>query len=355
MANEINIDSYNCQEIGMAKGFIDNGVNCDVLFYSKSNSEKYIIYKGSKITIYYRKAKTYFKIHGFFEDINDLLDKYDFFQLNEVTQIQNLYIFSKFPKKSYFYHGPYKNRHESTLHSIFNLFFENYIKIFMHLYSSSKPLIYVKSELAKDYLSSLGMSSKVVGVGLDFSCLGLPIVRNNRKNELLYVGKLEERRNIIFIIDLLSKLVTINPSYMLTVIGSGNSVYCEKINKRINELHLQDHIRIIGTVGQKELVGYYSNADLLLLPTNYEIFGMVILEALYEGVPVLTTYNGGSSVIKKGIIVRDLDFEKWIKAIDDFFSGKITESNKDISEYVTNQFSWSSIVKLIINDLNNIS
>lgn len=60
---------------------------------------------------------------------------------------------------------------------------------------------------------------------------------------------------------------------------------------------------------QKYLSGVYNLADFFLLPTEYEIFGMVLLEAMYYKTVVLTTDNGGSSTLidngRNGYILKD--------------------------------------------------
>lgn len=75
---------------------------------------------------------------------------------------------------------------------------------------------------------------------------------------------------------------------------------------------------------QEALPAIYSKAQLFLLPTNYEIYGMVILEAMYFGLPVITTDNAGALTIidngKDGLIIPQLDSHKWIECITDLCS-----------------------------------
>ena len=57
------------------------------------------------------------------------------------------------------------------------------------------------------------------------------------------------------------------------------------------------YIRYAERMEQKYLSGLYQASDFFLLPTRYDIFGMVLLEAMYYGLAVLTTHNGGSTMM----------------------------------------------------------
>ena len=350
MANEINIDSYNCQEIGMAKGFIDNGVNCDVLFYSQSNSEKYIIYNGSKITIYYRKAKKLFGIHGIFEDIDSLIARYDFLQLNEVTQIQNLIFLRRYHNKVYFYHGPYKNKYDSKKHKAFDFVLNRYINFINDKYKQSVH-VFTKSTLAADYTNKLGFNSTVIGVGLDTLKLATPMLNSVNNKKLLYIGKLEERRNILFLINVISKLVTIDGDYHLTIIGSGSEKYTKKVINEIVDKHLDNYISIIPKVEQTSIHRFYDTSQIFLLPTKYEIFGMVMLESLYFGVPVITTLNGGSSVLNKGIYICNFEISEWVDTILKISNEK-TINREQLHRYIESDYEWKKIVRPILSALS---
>ena len=60
----------------------------------------------------------------------------------------------------------------------------------------------------------------------------------------------------------------------------------------------------------------YKSSKLFIFTSNYEIFGMVLLEAMYFSVPVISSWNGGSSVLiddgVNGFILDTFDVEKWV-------------------------------------------
>lgn len=69
--------------------------------------------------------------------------------------------------------------------------------------------------------------------------------------------------------------------------------YTDHVRKRIDDLALDDRITFVGAKSGTDLEQVYAAADLLVLPTRTETYGMVITEALARGLPVITTRVGG--------------------------------------------------------------
>jgi UDP-glucose:(heptosyl)LPS alpha-1,3-glucosyltransferase len=92
-------------------------------------------------------------------------------------------------------------------------------------------------------------------------------------------------------------LILKDVSYKLIVIGSGNAVPY----RRWAEKHgLENHVLFLGP--QKKIEKYYAASDIFVLPTLYDAFANVCLEAMASGIPVLTTdTNGAAELICDGI------------------------------------------------------
>ena len=74
-----------------------------------------------------------------------------------------------------------------------------------------------------------------------------------------------------------------------TVSGELEREYEQKVKARVKELGLEDEIIFTGALNDDEKWGAYGRADLFVLPTHSENFGIVVAEALWAGVPVITT------------------------------------------------------------------
>lgn len=118
------------------------------------------------------------------------------------------------------------------------------------------------------------------------------------KSFMLYVGTIEERKNLL---TLLKAMHTGKIDHPLVVIGKATS-YLNKVIEFI-ERHSLINIIFIDVIQNQDLPGIYQLADLFVYPSIFEGFGIPILEALYSRVPVVTSRGscfaeaGGNSTI----------------------------------------------------------
>jgi D-inositol-3-phosphate glycosyltransferase len=130
--------------------------------------------------------------------------------------------------------------------------------------------------------------------------LGLDI----QADVLIYVGRFAPVKGLDALVGAVALLRDALPALHLMVVGGDGlgSLSTRAIQKRVCELHLQNRISFVGRIDQSVLPYYYSAADLLALPSHYESFGLVVLEALACGTPVLATPVGAmESIIRHGV------------------------------------------------------
>lgn len=98
----------------------------------------------------------------------------------------------------------------------------------------------------------------------------------------LYVGRLVEVKNLEMLVSVFNEL----PSLRLSIIGFGN---CEEKLKSL----AATNITFLGPIENKRLSSYYQDADVLILPSFYEPWGLVVEEALNNGTPVIVSDKVG--------------------------------------------------------------
>lgn len=103
---------------------------------------------------------------------------------------------------------------------------------------------------------------------------------------VLFVGTLEERKNAMSIAVALKE-----SSYSMVFVGKAKA-YGEKLKTYIVENNMQKRTLFIDHINMDDLVGIYQNATVFCYPSIFEGFGIPIIEALYSGVPVITTEGG---------------------------------------------------------------
>jgi glycosyltransferase involved in cell wall biosynthesis len=108
---------------------------------------------------------------------------------------------------------------------------------------------------------------------------------------LLYVGRIDERKGIATVVDALAQL----PHATLTIVGEGDPAEDQKLRTQADRLEVTDRIRIEGFRTRAELPAAYATADVTIFPVIWEEpWGLVPLESMALGRPVIATGRGGS-------------------------------------------------------------
>lgn len=166
------------------------------------------------------------------------------------------------------------------LNSIFNYFFT---------YGSS----------SKKYLSNnLNVDESKVFIRGNFSHLQLEENVSTdfsaRENRILYVGRFSEEKNILTLINAFIEYLKIKPSnYKLTLIGSG--LLKQKLIEYVNASGFRSHFEFVDYKNSEELIPYYLNSKLFVLPSITEPWGQVINEAMHFGLAIVISKNCGSA------------------------------------------------------------
>jgi D-inositol-3-phosphate glycosyltransferase len=129
---------------------------------------------------------------------------------------------------------------------------------------------------------------------------------------VLYVGRFTPIKGLDRLFKSFSSITRPSGAILLMVGGDGKrSLMSQHLKKKAKAFHIQDRLTFAGRVDQKILPQYYSAADVLVVPSYYESFGLVALEALACGTPVVTTSVGAMGKIVKdgvtGYVVTDSD------------------------------------------------
>lgn len=354
--------TYNIQEIGLAVALRKKGHECDVMCVSDDNTyhEQHVEIEGQKLTIYSMKAFVALK-NGWLRGGDEILHRYDIIHVCEYNQMYTWHLAKKYQVKMVCYHGPYYcgfNQNYNRMAKVFDAFFVGrYRKL-------STPFI-TKSGLAADYLRNKGIRNvTAIGVGLSptlLSCTDedilpeLKAIENIKGLKLLYIGAIEPRRNATFLLDILKKVKDDGLQVTLVLIGKyKDAEYREIFENKIEDYNLSDSIYYVERVEQKYLSFVYKHCDIFLLPTIYDIYGMVLLEAMYFGIPTLTTVNGGSNMMIKdcenGYVFEDFNLQSWIKRIKLLAADK--QLSKEISNRahntIVNEFTWDALADKFI-------
>lgn len=368
----LNIRNYNCQEVGLAKAMIRQGNVCDIVLYTNEKEHEEDIFFDNdlrKIHIYYLKAKSLLKNAIFENKIYEIIKKYDVVQTAEYDQIFNINLKKILGNKLVIYHGPYESKY--TKGYKIKCVISDLVYLFNKDYKNTKCIS--KSVLATEFLKKKGFKNiTTVGVGLDderFRNAKEPneevtkLIQDKKENNykyLLYIGKLEDRRNIPFIIDILCEIIKKQCNVKLLIIGKGDKEYINKCFDYARKKKVNEKIIYYESMKQEELPNIYNLCDCFLLPTQYEIFGMVILEAMYFGLPVITTLNGGSSTLIQNKVngyICDLNnINEWRDEIINLFNNEseYKKISSNCKNTILEKYLWKNLIEKFINRYKDI-
>ena len=179
--------------------------------------------------------------------------------------------------------------------------------------------------------------------------LNLPI----DKKIILTVGNLVEVKGYKYLIEAMSEVVKHRKDVLCLIVGGGELEH--KLDKQIKSAGLQDYVKLVGGKSHNDIPIWMNACDLFVLPSVRESFGVVQIEAMACGKPMVATYNGGSEEIitseKLGILVESANPSMLADRIS--FSLNHNWDREIITEYVE-RFAWKNISDDILKVYNNV-
>lgn len=153
---------------------------------------------------------------------------------------------------------------------------------------------------------------------------------------LLTVGRAVPWKDVDFLISLLPKLP---PNFMLVHIGDGPEL--DRWKSLVRTLGLESRVRFLGKQNQQTVAEWYRAADVFVLPSSYEGFSHVAVEALSSGLPCVVSDKGGNvelpQLVDSGVsVVPYRDADSWVRAISTSGSEQVRlkEVSSDMIESV---------------------
>ncbi|WP_042701851.1 glycosyltransferase family 4 protein [Thermococcus sp. PK] len=173
--------------------------------------------------------------------------------------------------------------------------------------------------------------------------LGIPL----EKKVLFSLGNLIERKGFQYLIEAMKTIVKYRDDTICFIGGRGPLK--KKLQKQVEKYNLENYVKLLGAIPDEKLALWMNAADLFVLSSLSESFGLVVLEALAVGTPAVATINGGSEEV---ITSEDYGLLCEPGNVDDLAEKILIALNKEwnrekIRKYAE-QFTWRNIVKQIL-------
>jgi D-inositol-3-phosphate glycosyltransferase len=216
-----------------------------------------------------------------------------------------------------------------------------------------------KQDLVKLYSASADKISVIpCGVNLD---LFRPIDREQARRELgldhqkviLFVGRMDPLKGLEQLLTAMTCMDGDRPPLLMIVGGDAQSRnQVQTLQHLTEDLDIEERVRFIGSVAQNKLPVYYSASDVCAIPSYYESFGMVALESLACGTPIVATDVGGlKNIIRNndtGRIVPDNSPHHLAREITALFHRTEREEHVRACRDAVGGLSWDNITDQIL-------
>lgn len=159
---------------------------------------------------------------------------------------------------------------------------------------------------------------------------------------VLYVGRLDEGKGLHELVDAQSRLGDATDLYLV-----GNGTLRSDLEDQVRDLEIGEYVHFVGSVSHDEIQRYYAAANIFCLPSHHESLGIVNLEAMATGTPVITTRIDAIEEYiddgKNGILVSPENIDALTEALgrlasDTALRERLAESGRATAA----QFSWAA-------------
>lgn len=233
--------------------------------------------------------------------------------------------------------------HGTKLNSIVSRLAENFI-LTKILYSAqitvSRDFLKVKN-INKQSFSS---NKKVIYIPNGVEKYFLKNIKLKKRNQILTVARLHPQKNLVNLVKAFNIVLNEYPNYKLVIAGDGPQ-RIELLNL-VNGLKLKKKINFLGEVNNRQLIKFYSESKLFVLPSFYEGQPLSLLEALASRLPVIGARTGDIPFLIKdsinGYLINKPTDPTEIaivikKALKNKNLGKLSAKLHDL---VRNKFTW---------------
>jgi len=173
------------------------------------------------------------------------------------------------------------------------------------------------------------------------------------KMNILFVGRLEKRKGLNYLLKAYKQVKRDIPESRLIVVGPGTRLR-RKYETEVMESKLKDVV-FVGYVSRNDLPRYYKTADVFCAPaTGWESFGMVLLEAMAMGKPVVASnIQGYANVVThgvEGLLVPPKDEEKLAQALTSLMTDQTLRQQIGArGKFKAQEYGWELIAKRVMN------
>lgn len=200
----------------------------------------------------------------------------------------------------------------------------------------------------------------IVPIGIDMPDMASSVnveKQINKRKVILVISRLNPGKGVLNLVKAWYLIQDLN--WRVIIAGPDENNYKKIIEREIANLNLTQFFSFPGYVNTEQRDALYRSADIFVLPSLSENFGIVVAEAMSYGVPVLTTNETPWAYVglERGCLCVDTDPQALSKGLNILINLTETEKNKvglAAQIFIRENFIWEKIVQISKNSLMNL-
>lgn len=170
---------------------------------------------------------------------------------------------------------------------------------------------------------------------------------------LLYVGRIDWNKQIEKVVESMPLILKEFPSAKFVVVGPDYANLANELSGLAQKLGVSHSLIITGKVSASRLKEFYSTADIFVLPSSYEGFGLSMLEAMISRVPVIVSPSGGpGDILKHGVhawLLQSVTPDEIFKSVHTILTNPQLRDTlvEKAFELVNEKYTWEKVVDML--------
>ncbi|MDD6477322.1 MAG: glycosyltransferase [Eubacteriales bacterium] len=214
-------------------------------------------------------------------------------------------------------------------------------------YGSADGLITVSRSLAEKIYNNYGFKSIVISNVVDTELFYRHKMnaRDRKEKVFVSVGFLTQNKRMDMLVRCFDKAFGGDPQYKLYICGDGPDR--EKVTEEIKRSRSSENIHLLGFQSRKNIAGIFSESDVFVLLSAEETFGVVLIEAMAAGLPVIATKSGGPQefVTEETGLLAEHSEDEIVRDLKYMAAHSGDYDAEKISEYAISKFSPEVIAR----------
>lgn len=223
-------------------------------------------------------------------------------------------------------------------------------------YQCADKLIAVSHALAANLKNNFQVEATVIPNIVDVS--QFQYVERTPKDDFTFisVGNLVKIKGFDQLLEAFAKAFKADNAVKLSIVGDGPEL--ENLQNTVTRLNLNGKVSLLRTIGRNRIKSFYQEGDAFVLASHSETFGVVFIEAMATGLPVIATSCGGPNDIvteNAGYLIPVDDRQALVSALQAMRNNAYNFNSLEISRNCIEKYSPETVGRQIIEAYASVS